>query len=97
MIDWVKTTLTPEEVKMFNDGIERDNNTALYTIRGMFARYSSENAEPSLVTGESGAVSSGVKYESIAQMKADMANPKYQSDPAFRKEVQDKLSRSDIL
>jgi hypothetical protein len=30
-------------------------------------------------------------------MKADMANPKYQSDPAFRKEVQDKLSRSDIL
>tara|TARA_R100000700_G_C3172297_1_gene146839 strand:+ start:1689 stop:2459 length:771 start_codon:yes stop_codon:yes gene_type:complete len=97
MIGWVKDNLTPDEVKMFNDGIEKDNTTALYTIKGMYARYSALTSEPNLVSAETGQASSGVRYESVAQMKADMANPKYQSDPAFRKEVQDKLSRSEIL
>ena len=30
-------------------------------------------------------------------MKADMKNPRYATDPAFRKEVEQKLSRSNIL
>ena len=97
MISWVKDTLSPEEVKMFNDGIERDNHTALYTIKGMVARYQANTKEPNLTTGENATASTGIRYESMAQVKADMSNPKYEKDPAFRKEVEEKLARSTII
>ena len=82
---------------MFNEGIDRDNQTAIYTIKGMAARYRAETTEPNLTVGETGTATSGLKYESMAQVKADMSNPKYANDPAFRKQVEDKLARSTII
>lgn len=97
MIDWVQNNLSEQEIKMFNDGIDKDNQTALYTIKGMAARYKANTTEPTLTVGETGTATSGLKYESMAQVKADMSNPKYANDPAFRKQVEDKLARSTII
>jgi hypothetical protein len=33
----------------------------------------------------------------MAQVKTDMSNPKYANDPAFRKQVEEKLARSTII
>jgi hypothetical protein len=96
MTDWVSKTLSESEIKQFNDNIGRDNDTALFTIKGMYARYSAETREPNLATG-SNAQQSGSGYESIGQMKADMANPKYATDSAFRKMVADKVARSKVI
>lgn len=97
MIDWVQNNLSDTEIQMFNEGIDRDNQTAIYTIKGMAARYRAETTEPNLTVGETGTATSGLKYESMAQVKADMSNPKYANDPAFRKQVEDKLARSTII
>jgi len=97
MIDWVQNNLSKEEVDLFNAGIDKDNQTALYTIKGMAARFKAETTEPTLTVGETGTATSGLKYESMAQVKADMSNPKYANDPAFRKQVEDKLARSTII
>lgn len=97
MIDWVQGNLSKEEVELFNAGIDKDNQTALYTIKGMAARYKAETNEPNLRVGETATSSSGSKYESMAQVKADMSNPLYANDPAFRKQVEDRLSRSTII
>jgi hypothetical protein len=97
MIDWVQTNLSDTEIQMFNEGIDRDNQTAIYTIKGMAARYRAETTEPSLTVGETGTATSGLKYESMAQVKTDMSNPKYANDPAFRKQVEEKLARSTII
>jgi hypothetical protein len=96
MTDWVSKTLSESEIKQFNDNIGRDNDIALFTIKGMYARYSAETREPNLATG-SNAQQSGSGYESIGQMKADMANPKYATDSAFRKMVADKVARSKVI
>lgn len=96
MTDWVSKTLSESEIKQFNDNIGRDNDIALFTIKGMYARYSAETREPNLATG-SNAQQSGSGYESIGQMKADMANPKYATDSAFRKMVADKVTRSKVI
>lgn len=96
MTDWVSKNLPESEIKQFNDNIGRDNDTALFTIKGMYARYSAETREPNLATG-SNAQQSGSGYESIGQMKADMANPKYATDSAFRKMVADKVARSKVI
>ncbi len=97
MTDWVANNLTQEEINSFNQGVSSDDNTALFTIRGMYARYNAENREPKLSLGETSQSSVGDRYESIAQLKEDMKNPMYDKDPAFRKKVETKLSRSNIL
>ena len=96
MTDWVTENLPESEIQQFNDSIGQDNETALFTIKGMYARFQSETKEPTLATGTN-AQQSGSAYESIGQMKADMADPRYATDSAFRKMVADKVSRSKVI
>jgi hypothetical protein len=97
MTDWVSNNLTEEEVEAFNRGVASDDSTALFTIKGMYARYNVESKEPKLSFGQSTSNSTGERYESVSQLKEDMKNPLYQKDPAFRQKVELKLSRSNIL
>lgn len=96
MTDWVTDNLPESEIQQFNDNIGKDNETALFTIKGMYARFQSETKEPNLATGTN-AQQSGASYESVGQMKADMADPRYATDSAFRKMVADKISRSKVI
>lgn len=96
MTDWVTDNLPESEIQQFNDNIGKDNDTALFTIKGMYARFQSETKEPNLATGTN-AQQSGASYESVGQMKADMADPRYATDSAFRKMVADKISRSKVI
>ena len=98
MTDWVANNLTEEEVETFNRGVASDDSTALFTIKGMYARYNTESKEPKLNLGQSSSSNStGERYESVSQLKEDMKNPLYQKDSAFRQKVELKLSRSNIL
>ena len=97
MTDWVTNNLSEAEIKQFNDNIGQDNETALFTIKGMYARFNSETKEPNLATGTTGQSQGGAAYESIGQMKADMQDPKYATDSAFRKMVADKVARSKVI
>ena len=98
MTDWVANNLTEEEVETFNRGVASDDSTALFTIKGMYARYNTESKEPKINLGQSSSSNStGERYESVSQLKEDMKNPLYQKDPAFRQKVELKLSRSNIL
>jgi predicted transcriptional regulator with HTH domain len=98
MTDWVANNLTEEEVETFNRGVASDDSTALFTIKGMYARYNAESKEPKINLGQSSSSNStGERYESVSQLKEDMKNPLYQKDPAFRQKVELKLSRSNIL
>lgn len=96
MTDWITENLPENEIQQFNDNIGKDNDTALFTIKGMYARYQSETKEPNLATGTN-AQQSGASYESVGQMKADMADPRYATDSAFRKMVADKIARSKVI
>lgn len=96
MQDWIVNNLPESERNLFNDGVSGNSELALYTIKNMYARFNADNKEPNIQLGETNVSGSGVKYESMAQMKADMRDPRYNTDPAFRKEVADKISRSDI-
>jgi len=94
MTDWVANNLTEEEVETFNRGVASDDSTALFTIKGMYARYNTESKEPKINLGQSSSSNStGERYESVSQLKEDMKNPLYQKDPAFRQKVELKLSR----
>ena len=98
MIQWAGTNLSAEEVEGFNQIINTQPMAAVkMAITGLHARYSAvEGREPKLIGGRAPKGSTD-KFESTAQLVAAMSDPKYSSDPAYQRKVQEKLSRSSIF
>lgn len=99
MTDWAGENMSKDEVATYNRAVNSgDMNMAMMAVKGLQARYAAEvGFEPQRqVTGENTKASASV-YRSLAELQKDMADPRYQRDPAFRKDVENKLSRSDIM
>lgn len=99
MTEWASENLSKDEIRAYNNAVNGgDMASAMMAVKGLKARYDAEvGFEPTRqVKGESAKAGSAV-YRSIAEMQEDMKNPRYWSDPAFRRDVERKLSRSDIF
>lgn len=99
MIEWAGDNYSDSEIDGFNAIVNSgDANATKMAIDALKARYDASGvaSEPTRsVTGNvAGAAAS---YRSVNEMMADMQDPRYHADPAFRADVQAKLSRSDIL
>ena len=93
MTEWASDNLNEYEVDAFNHMIESgDNNLVNFAVQGLASRFMLENqsTEPNLISG-SGGQSLGSRYESVQQLTSAMSDPRYQSDPAYRREVTDRL------
>ena len=99
MTSWAADNLSEAEVKAYNDAVNAGNiASAMMAVKGLKARYDAEvGFEPTREVKGSTAKAGATTYRSVAELEADMANPKYWNDPAFRKDVERKLSRSDIF
>ena len=87
-----------EEVAVFDAAVNSgDTNQTLSAVKGLQARYQMENGtQPNLMQGKT--TGSGKEaYASLDEMKRDMQNPLYRTDPAYRQKVQNKLAVSDIM
>ena len=99
MTEWASDNLNEYEVDAFNHMIESgDNNLVNFAVQGLASRFMLDNqdTEPNLISG-SGGQSFGSRYESVQQLTSAMSDPRYQSDPAYRREVTDRLQRSNIM
>lgn len=98
MIEWAAANLSADEVEGFNQIINTQPMAAVkMAVTGLHARYSAvEGREPKLIGGRAPKGSSD-KFESTAQLVAAMSDPRYSSDPAYQRKVQEKLSRSSIF
>jgi hypothetical protein len=100
MIQWAGENLSPKEIAAFNRTVNGDDTDAIsLAVRGLKAQYAGQvGFEPSTtVRGQTAPKTAPVAYRSLAEMQKDMSDPRYQNDPAFRKEVEQKLARSDIM
>lgn len=99
MIEWASDNYSDAEIDGFNSIINGgDVNATRMAIEALKSRYdaSGVNSEPTRsVSGDVAGAPSA--YRSVNEMMADMQDPRYHADPAFRADVQQKLSRSDIL
>jgi hypothetical protein len=98
MIEWAGTNLSADEIEGFNQIINTQPMASVkMAITGLHARYSAvEGREPKLIGGRAPKGSTD-KFESTAQLVAAMSDPKYSTDPAYQRKVQEKLSRSSIF
>ena len=98
MINWAAQNLDADEIGAFNSATTTGNAAAArFAIEALKNRYTAaEGYEAPLVTGGKSANSvSG--YRSNAELARDIADPRYHSDPAFRMDVEKKLSLSKDL
>ncbi|MCP4126796.1 MAG: hypothetical protein GY753_07010 [Gammaproteobacteria bacterium] len=98
MTAWAAENVDQSEVALFNEAMNSgDPAKANSAVNGMKARYQLENGKaPELMQGSTSG-SGTSSYQSLAQMKAEMRDPRYAADPAFRKSVTDKLANSNIM
>lgn len=94
MMSWAATNMDEAEIDAFNKAVN-SNNTKVVTmaVMGLKGKYEAANgSEPSLVHGDGdGTVDT---YETWAQVTADMGDPRYAKDAAYRSKVEAKLARS---
>ncbi len=99
LTEWAKVNLSEQEINEYNKAISiADPSTIRFTVESLKSRYESKNGQQAnLLTGETSNKMSGDRYESVTQLTDAMKDPRYQTDPAFREQVTNKLQRSNIM
>lgn len=96
MIAYAQKALKPDEAKAYDDAVlSGDPAKIKMAVESLKSRWvAAEGKQPNLSFGQ-GSPTAEV-YESKEQWLADLRNPKYEKDPAFRDKVMKKLGRSQI-
>ena len=94
---WAKDNISKEEADAFDSAIDTGNiELVKMSVRGLHARYIAANGRPNLISGDVSGGTSGSAYRSWAEVTKAMKDPRYQSDPSYQADVQNKLSLSDL-
>ena len=98
MVQWAANNLSETEIADFNAVTNTNNPAAIrFAVSSLNSRWK-EGAghEAELVTGRK-AADNGARFRSHAELSRAIADPRYASDPAYRQDVEAKLSRSTDL
>jgi hypothetical protein len=98
MIAWGAQNFSEAEIAGFDQVIASGNEQAItLAVEGLKSRYVAANGSQGKFTQGNVGASVGDSYKSRAEMQADMRDPRYAKDQAFRDQVALKLSRSSIM
>ena len=97
MLQWAQTNLTEQEIGMFDAVMgSGDVNAAFFAVNSLASRYNDRvGYDGKMLTGNAPKGSQDT-YRSQAEMVAAMSDPKYDKDPAYRRDVMEKVARSDM-
>ena len=95
MIDWAQKSLNEQEVKMFDAVMERgDPLAAFFAVRSLAYAYNDAvGYDGNMVQGKAPRQSND-QFRSQAEVIAAMGDPRYENDPAYRRDIMEKLDRS---
>ena len=98
MVAWAGSNLSSEEIAAYNEVTTSGNTAAIkFAVEALSNRYkAAEGYEAPLVTGRKAAPAKEA-FRSHAELSRAIADPRYNSDPAYRADVEAKLSRSTDL
>lgn len=97
MLAWASENLSDAEIDMYDDVMDSGNPAAcFFAVQALMARYGdSTGVDGELITGKS-PTSVAQGFRSQAELVQAMSDPRYESDPAYRSDVINKLENSDI-
>jgi hypothetical protein len=96
MVGWAAQNISPEEIQVFDSVIEKGDPQAIYfAVQALNYRYQDAvGYEGQMLTGN--AAKSQDTFRSQAELVRAMDDPRYEKDPAYRYDVEQKLSRSEL-
>ena len=98
MVKFAQENWDTEEIQAFDNMLQTSNPHQIrIAVAGLQASYmNNAPREPKLVGGRTSRADT-TKFKSAAQVVAAMNDERYSSDEAYRKEVQEKLGRSNVM
>lgn len=99
MVEWAANNLSKEEVDAYDSIVsENDATSARLAAKGLWAQYVAQNGKtPKLIGGSQSISGSTSPFRSTAEVVAAMADSRYATDPAYRRDVEKRLEISDVL
>lgn len=96
MIAWAGENLTQQEIQAYDAVMDRGDPYSMYfAVQALTYRYQQNMGyEGRMLTGN--AAQSTDVYRSQAEVVRAMSDPRYDTDPAYRQDVYEKLERSNI-
>jgi hypothetical protein len=96
MTTWAGENFTPQEVAAYDAALESgDLNQINLGLQALYYRYQDAvGYDGEMIQGKAPAAQDG--FRSQAEVVRAMGDPRYESDPAYRQDVYDKLERSQI-
>ena len=98
MTEWATANLPESEITAFDNIMDSQNQDAVnMAIQGLYARYAnSDGPKPSLLQGKATNTAAN-SFRSLSELRQAMSDPRYKQDPAYRKDVEQRLAVSNIL
>lgn len=96
LVQWASTNLNAEQKRAFNEAVTSgDAERAGLAVQGLV---SLRGGAGRLINGKSGSQEPAIKpFASTAQVVSAMRDRRYHTDPAYRKEVSDRLAVSSVF
>ena len=97
IVEWAASNLNERQIDAFDSVVDSGNPAAIgIAFQGLQSQYNEANGyEGRMLTGKA-ASSQGQVYRSQAELVAAMGDPRYDTDPAYRQDVIQKLEQSDL-
>tara|TARA_Y100001937_G_scaffold128617_1_gene206252 strand:- start:1487 stop:2275 length:789 start_codon:yes stop_codon:yes gene_type:complete len=100
MIEWASENMDETSIETFNRIVMTgDTNAVMFAVNSVRSQWEAAgNApRPELLQGETGYQGASEAFQSLAQVTEAMRDPRYKTDPAYRKSVEARLSQSQVL
>ena len=97
IVEWAASNLDNRSIDAFDSVVDSGNPAAInIAFAGLQSRYNDANGYEGRMLQGKAADSRGDVYRSQAELVAAMGDPRYDSDPAYRADVIEKLNASDL-
>ena len=97
LTDWARENMAEAELNVYNQMVESNTDNAKVAVEWLMSRREAAgDVEPNLLSGKSGSPQRD-EFRSTAEVVSAMKDPRYHEDPAFRRDVEEKLARSSVF
>ena len=97
VVEWAASNLSDRQIDAFDSVVDSGNPAAIgIAFQGLQAEYQEANGYEGRMLQGKAPSSSGDVYRSQAELVAAMGDPRYDTDPAYRADVVEKLNASDL-
>lgn len=94
---WALENMSEEDLAEYNAAVTNPK-TAKFAVRALAAQYEqAEGKAPNLVTPSGPASNKSAAFQSSAEVVAAMQDPRYRNDPAYQRQVQQRLAMSSVF